>query len=268
MDKIEIADAIRKLKKRKEKVFTNNFMQFQKTQDVSWEAALSERSLCLINEDHGVNRVLFYTTDFHDLNILVQDFLDPNEEYVLDIVSKDSQQYCEEMEQMGFRRYKKVMRMSNQDIASVLVSDSPLMEYYTTLNGERAMVSDTKLINGKLWEIFDSRVSHLLTDEELEDHIRNGEVFIHKNEMGEVVAILQRVEEPRSFYINQIYNGGEPRVIHSILLDELKQYHDKGGKYVYAWVEEDNPASIRFHEKYGLRHDSLWDIIYIRGAVS
>lgn len=268
MNKTEIADAIRKLKERKEKVYTNNFMQFQKSQEVSWEATSSEKSLCLINEDHGVNRVLFYTTDFCDLNTLIHDFLDPSEEYVLDIVSKDCLLYYEDMMQMGFKQHKKVMRMSNQDITPVLAADSPLIEYYTPQAGELASISDTKKINSKLWEIFDTRVSHLLTDEELEESIRKGEIYIHKNGMGEVAAILQRVEEPRSFYINQIYNGGEKGIIHAILLHALKHYQDNGGRYVYAWVEEDNPASIRFHEKYGLKHDGLWDIIYIREKMS
>lgn len=35
-----------------------------------------------------------------------------------------------------------------------------------------------------------------------------------------------------------------------------------GGKYLYAWVEAFNVASVKFHEKYGMKHDGMWSMIY------
>lgn len=261
---VEIIDAITALKNKKQKIYTNCFMQFQHLEKENWEAVSSDQSLYLIDQDHGVNRVLFYTVDFEDLNGLLREFLDNNKEYVLEVLSKEASLYQDFLEQAGFRQYKRVMRMSNRDISSLLESDSLLLQYYNPTVGEKAKEKDVKQINQKLWDIFDTRVSHLLTDEEVKESVERGEIYLVKDSTGNIQALLQRVAEPKSFYINQIYNGGDKGLIHAVLLNELRKYYDQGGRYLYAWVEEDNMASRKFHEKFGLTHDGLWDVIYLR----
>ena len=44
---------------------------------------------------------------------------------------------------------------------------------------------------------------------------------------------------------------------------KIYEYIESGGKYMYAWVEENNIASLKFHQKYGMRHDGMWDLIYM-----
>ena len=67
---------------------------------------------------------------------------------------------------------------------------------------------------------------------------------------------------PKKFYINQIVNKGKREIIHAILLNRLEEYIKAGGKYLYAWVEERNIASVKFHEKYGMKHDGMWSMSY------
>ena len=67
---------------------------------------------------------------------------------------------------------------------------------------------------------------------------------------------------PKKFYINQVVNQGERKTIHAILLNRLEAYTNAGGKYLYAWVEDKNTASLKFHEKYGMKHDGMWSMIY------
>ena len=51
-------------------------------------------------------------------------------------------------------------------------------------------------------------------------------------------------------------------MIHALLLNRLAEYAETGGKYLYAWIEDKNTASIKFHKKYGMRHDGMWNMIY------
>ena len=67
---------------------------------------------------------------------------------------------------------------------------------------------------------------------------------------------------PKKFYINQIINKTGKEVIHAMLLSRLDQYRKSGGKYLYSWVEEANIASLKFHNKYGMEHDGMWNLVY------
>ena len=52
------------------------------------------------------------------------------------------------------------------------------------------------------------------------------------------------------------------KIIHAMMLNRLKKYSETGGRYIYAWIDEKNIASIKFHKKYGMEPDGIWDIIY------
>lgn len=261
MNTIEIIGNIRQLKNTGKKMFSNCFMQFQKYNEEEWDAVTTKSSLCIVNRDHAVNRIWFYTIDFDDLGEIIKNQLSLETEYVIDILSKDVSLYQKELEKWGFSQFTRMMRISNRDVSPIIKKDSALMKYYNPDIGENAKLDDAEEINKKLWEIFDSRISYLQNLDELKESIKRKEVCIYKTGSG-IEAILQRIIEPKSFYINQIYNGTEKQVIHAMLLNELKRYCESGGKYAYAWVEECNSASRRFHGKYGLEHDGLWNIVY------
>lgn len=253
---------ITRLKSLHKKLHTNCFAQLSSYGEQEWQAAFSQDSGYILNRDHGVGRIWFYTADFQDLAILMQGGLDEKEEYVVDILAKDAAQYQSELQEMGFSEFARMMRMSNADVSATLKSSPALMEHYDSRIGMKAGLKDAQEIHRKLWEIFDSRISHLPALEEVEESICREEFYLQRAKDGSVGALLQRVVAPKSFYINQIYNGMGKEVIHAILLRELQKYCENGGKYAYAWVEERNAASVRFHGKYGLRHDGLWNVVY------
>lgn len=263
----EILEKITQLKHMRIKLYSNCFIQFSAYMKRNWNARASQKSCFILNEDHGVNRIWFYTVDFQDLGILMRSSLKQEEEYVIDILAKDAELYKSDMEELGFGEFARMMRMSNGDVSSVIKNDSTLMKYYNPAIGIKATPNDAEEINQKLWKVFDSRISHLQTLDELMKSICREELYIQRTDEGNIGAILQRIAEPKSFYINQIYNGMEKEVIHSILLGELKKYCGNGGRYVYAWVEEKNKASVRFHKKYGLESDGLWNVIYIKRGI-
>lgn len=126
-----------------------------------------------------------------------------------------------------------------------------------------ARVDEAAAVNRILWSTFDTRIGHLLDDGELAKNIEKGEVLIIKDH-GEIVTLLQRSLDRRQFYINQIINRADSAYIHSLLGAELQKFYDSGGRYLYAWVQDTNIASNKFHAKYGMTFDGLLDLVYVR----
>lgn len=126
-----------------------------------------------------------------------------------------------------------------------------------------ARVDEAAAVNRILWSTFDTRIGHLLDDRELAKIIEKGEVLIIKDH-GEIVTLLQRSLDRRQFYINQIINRADSAYIHSLLGAELQKFYDSGGRYLYAWVQDTNIASNKFHAKYDMSFDGLLDLVYVR----
>ena len=217
-------------------------------------------AVIMVSNDHGVARLYYYANKLmHIKEVLLQL---PDSEYILEYMTKEPEDNSDILKCMGFKRLARMMRMSNRDYATV-ADNKAVTRYYDETIGIYPQTELASEINQVLWNVFDTRVSHLLTEEELKCSIENNEVLIHQNNAGKIDAVLQTVYNPRKFYINQIYNGAVKNVIHAMLQRRLKEYTAVGGKYVYAWVEYDNIASVKFHQKYGLQHDGMWNMVYV-----
>ncbi len=216
-----------------------------------WE---TERGLLFSYMDHGVSRLGFFASDADEL-LRLMDKVKSGDHY-LEYITKDP-------ENSGFstlRCIARMKRMVNADCRSVFCSSS-VLQYRDEAIGEIASVSEAHEINQLLWSVFRSEVSHLLWDEELAMCIEKRQITIHRSEM--IDAILMVEEMPRKFYINQVVNKGEKKNIHAMLLNRLWNYSENGGRYIYAWVEECNIASMKFHGKYGLEHDGMWNMVWL-----
>lgn len=216
----------------------------------TWE---SEKGLAFAVEDHGINRLRFFAADKDELCELLKRV--QTGKYYIEYLSKNGNDRIP-----GLRRITRLMRLVNNDCRQIF--DNPTICLYRddTL-GELARPQDAHEINRLLWSVFQTEISHLLWDEELVQSIEKGQITIHRTEKIDAVLIADVM--PRKFYINQIVNKGEKRNIHAMLQSRLLRYAENGGKYVYAWVEENNAASMRFHEKYGMKHDGMWDLLWI-----
>lgn len=240
------------------RVETNAFSDdvFMNVEDV-----FSNESSCLIScLDNGTRRLYFYTTDIYSLKELFP--LLQQGEYTLEVLSRNPEEKKDFLVQNGFTLLAQLMRMSVRDCSHFL-TDSSLLQYADDGIGLIPNVNLASAINRQLSTVFDTRVSHLQSDDDMRKSIERGEMEIHQADNGSIDAILQVVVKPQNFYINQIYNGTEKNVIHAMLQKRLKQYIDQGGKYAYAWIEKNNVASIKFHEKYGLKPDGLWNMVYL-----
>lgn len=207
-------------------------------------------------EDHGVCRLVFFVDAWETLDNLLED-LDPGR-WFLEFMTRDPKEYVPR----GGKTVTRMLRMANPDCRSVFDPASPLTAFRNEAKCEMAQTSDAEEITALLWNVFRPEISHLLYENEMRELIRAGQITVHRTE-GRIDALLQAEVLPKKFYINQVVNRGERRFVHAMLLSRLEQYVEAGGKYLYAWVEENNMASRRFHGKYGMEHDGMFSMIYL-----
>ncbi len=207
-------------------------------------------------DDHGVQRIIYYARCFEDLDSLLS--MLPNGKFYIELLTKDPNEYIPRDAVLSAR----LRRMANADCRE-LFTDAEVLQYRDDTVGILAKEEDTKEVNQLLWNTFQTAVSHLLYDDELEEIIRKGEIVLHRDQIsGEIDALLQMNVNPRKFYINQVINKTDKSVIHAIMIKQLWDYIQNGGKYIYAWVDENNTASMKFHSKYGMSPDGMWNVVW------
>lgn len=223
------------------------------------EAVFTNKTILATFLDHGVRRLYYYTLDFSDITAAAEKL--SSGVCVLEFMTRDPSEYRDFLQSAGFLPLAGMMRMAVDDCAAAF-QNPEISGFYNASIGYYPDETEAEEINRILWQVFDTRISHLCTDEEIVDALRKREITIHRDENRTIEAVLQAVVNPKKFYINQIYNGTEKRIIHAMLLNRLKAYIDAGGKYAYAWVAEDNNVSIKFHKKYGFLPDGMWNMVY------
>lgn len=218
-----------------------------------WE---SDDALAFAYADHGIERLCFVARNSDSLARLVR-HLDGGTYYV-DVTSKDSNDLAEVFGPTNM--VARLQRLATRDCSNVF-NGSPVLAFQDDSIVEPARETDAREINSVFWSVFRTEISHLLSDEEMQDAIRRGQLCVHRGSDG-IDAVLQTDVQPKKFYINQIVNKTDRSVIHAMLLKQLGAYVAHGGKYAYSWVEENNIASQKFHAKYGMTHDGTWNLVY------
>ncbi len=252
-----IKEKLAALKNTGKRLYTNNYTNSAlEAAEELWE---SKEGILFSYDDHGVKRLVYNVADFKELKTLLQQI--EGSGYILEFLSRDKDENRGLLEQSGCSILARMKRVSIPDCRFVF-TDSPIMAYVDLNLGREAFVEEAQEINQTLWSVFDTRVSHLSSDEELQHAIRNGQISIYRGENGTIDAIMQTVVHPRKFYFNHAYNKADKSVIHAMILKRMRTYVEAGGKYVYAWVEEKNIASFKFNGKYGMEHDGMWSMVY------
>lgn len=219
-----------------------------------WEFA---SSFAFAYPDHGVERIYFFAADESELKGLLS--CAPKGKFYVEFIAKKAQEH--EFAFSDAVLVARLKRVANRDCSSIF-SNPQIMQFEDDSVGEYAKKGDAHEINRLLWGEFRTEISHLLSDEEVAAAIERREYTIHRNVAGGIDAVLQVVIQPRKFYTNHAVNHGEKNVINAMLINRMREYHNAGGKYTFCWVSEDNTASLKWNEKYGMTHDGTWNIIY------
>ena len=214
---------------------------------------ISGDSFLFAYNDHGVDRLVYFSQNYEVLNQMLS--MTGHGKYFLEFMTKDPDEYIPANSDLVAR----LVRLANPDCRNIL-TDSVVLQYWDDSVGEYAEPEDAAEINHFLWDTFKTEVSHLLNENELIEVIQKKQVLIHRGDF--IDAVLQLDVQPKKFYVNQVINRGEKKTIHAMMLNQIKKYVDQGGKYIYAWVDEKNIASLKFHAKYGMKHDGMWNLVF------
>lgn len=250
-----INEKIKTLKSRG-KVFSNYFgiLEFS-----NCEFLTTDKTVLIIKHEYKVDRLYYFTLDISDLleNALVRL---SKSDFCLDLITKKPEQFERTFIDAGLILKSRMKRVAVSDVSQVLEGNSAVAEFFDPNIGEFPEKKDAPQIYDLLWEVFDTDISHLPDLTEVENSIDRNE-FTWYNKDGKV-SLLQMVIKPKSLYINQVYNPNEKNIIHAMLLNRIKEYCANGGKYMYSWVEETNIPSMKFHAKYQMEPDGLWNIVF------
>lgn len=263
MDKQTLIERINDLRHRGKKCSTNCFYSFAQSDKTEWEVFSSSETLIIINEENMTFRVWFYSTDPEDLSQALKNCF-PEKELVAEITSKAPDTMKNELLNGGFYELARMQRFSNGKISDILSESSIAAKYEDNSIPKAAVLSDAEDIYDFMWGVFDTRISHLPDKKQLCEAVENGEFTVYRNGSSRLTALLQAVVSKKSFYINQVINKDDSRIIHAIMISKLKEYIHSGGEYVYSWIEDTNIPSLKFHAKYGLKPDGLWNVVYVR----
>lgn len=238
----------------------SNVYSFEFVEKVT-EVYMSDGAVAAAYDDHGITRIVFCAAAAGELPRLMSRFKE--QKCTVEIVTRNPEEGRTLMGLCGFEAFAELKRLSTSDCTELSEKVKP---YFDASVGYIPKKSEAREINKFLWDTFDTRVSHLLSDEDISEIIEKGGITLHRDSNGNIDAVLQVEIQPKRFYINQIVNRGERKIIHAMLQNRLKEYIAGGGRYAYAWVETKNIASNRFHEKYGFKHDGLYNIVYSKRA--
>ncbi len=255
---------IRELKLKKTRVITNCYIQFKTEPDKEWNVLESNNSLVIVcvDSDGITERLFFYTNDIADLLFLIGRC---NKNSVIEIITRDRNELVDAFKTVGFSLLSRLIKYSVKDIAEV----STINEFIhnnvdDTTDSYLAELTDSNGIYNILYENFDTRISRLPVLEEINNAINNNEILICKDDEGSIKSLLQVNIMPKSYYISQIINHGDKRKFHDMIGKSISDYIDAGGKYMYAWAEETNPASQRLFQKYGMKSEGLYLLVFAK----
>ena len=259
MDISCVSNMINKLKEINPTLITNFNGVLIELSSREFSSYETDKSMIITYWDGPVCRLLYFSCDANSLreNLSIL----PAGDYLMEKVNRVGFESDIDFCSIGFQKVKALYRYTNNRINEFVVSDAPVLQYRNKVAYEQLDIHSFDSIKDILWTTFDPNVSHLPDDHTLEDQIRNGEfVGIIKGDV--LTALIQRRMDKLQFHIDQIINRGSKEGIHAMLLGEIDKFVSRGGKMISSWIEEDNIASLKFHEKYGLVKDRTYVYIF------
>lgn len=223
--------------------------------------------------DHNVIRGYFYSSDESELAEMLQQL---PKGCIVDYLTRTKGEMQEFLEVHGFRLLHEMHRMSQKGLSAEerqKIKENEVLfreTLYRPENVRAATISDLEAVYKKLYEVFDSRESHLPTKLELKKLIENQWVAVYY-EHGTLLGIEIFTVENGQKYGYQDWNGTGPEGYYSLIQMTAKLYSDylkrnhielQKVKPGYCWVNAKNRKAKRLIEFWGSKFDGLYDFVY------
>ena len=127
--------------------------------------------------------------------------------------------------------------------------------------GELAKITDCEEIQRCLSGIFDKRVAHLPSNEELKSLIASNSVFIYKqNSEIKCCTIFRR--EGKWIYSYQAFSFLPGLYLQSMWYHCIEKFVQEGYRGLHTWVSDGNMLSLKLHFKFNYKFDRMKLVIF------
>lgn len=259
----QIIFEIQRLRELRLRCETNYFGQFAFYEGDVFSLVTSSKAMAFSVMDNGVQRLFYFGTDRGEIAQLLREFASGS---MLNILSRCEMEVKPLALAAGCVPFSRFVRVSNPHLVDTLFGLNSSEYAVTHVNfslGRQANVQEAERISRLLFSTFDTRTSHIPPVEEICRQIEEGTVWV-REEDGELTSLLMYRIEGKKYYINQVINRAKPQVIHGIVMYTMyNAIQEHGISYSYAWIDEKNLRSLRFHARYDMVPDGLFDFSYI-----
>ncbi len=254
---------------KKAPIMHNYYLNCEKDDEIY--ALYGQSSVVFWDDDRGVRRAYFYSSDAEELAQLLAQV---PEHIILDYLTRKKGELQELFERADWLLLHEMHRMSSVHITpeerKEIAEKRELLDLtlYRKENVRPAVEADCDVIYEKLYEIFDSRESHLCTREELLQYIRNRWVAVYYEE-GKLMGLQIFTVENNTCYGYQIWNGTGPegyysleKTVGQLFAECIKDVPPAKIKPGYCWVNTKNKTAVRSAKFWGNKFDGLYDFVY------
>lgn len=256
------AEKVNRMRKQGETI-TNMFLPVSSLDKIAQQEDsqlyFNEGVLAFTYSDNGVNRLCFHLSSLEQAQNLDR-LLEKTEKrpLVADCVGREENilLLSEALIQVGFFVYARMSRWHGSSIAHF-----PELERKVFI---AAKAKHTESIQRLFMESFDPLISHLPNTEKLQSLIAKDLVFcLEEQKHVQAVACLERIGK-KGIYLYQYavskayWKKNTGSAIFQYALEQFSACNS-----FTSWTTDDNAASNRIHEKFGMKRDGLKNIILI-----
>ncbi len=260
----EVNGKISTIKKQNRMLLTNAYLNALQLERILQKSTTkifeSEETLIIIFLDNDVYRLLYYVSDAKRL-VAQLDAIKIPSKTIMEIVAKNSEDILLNVGNQ-YRPYAVLQKMTLKKQDSQLTNN--LQD--NTEMACKAELQDASEINKLFNEVFDEKVSHLPTVQQIEEYIKAKEVTVIREPSTKeiaAVAIFQKTGAKMK-YLFQIavkkFCRGK-RYGEKLLMDELIQ--NSSHCFYSLWVESNNKKAISLYKKHGFASTNLETRIYV-----
>ncbi len=255
----EIQQRIRLIQQKGVAVITNYYNQ-PGLAEKEFHTWLTEFTIIFWTQDDSVVRVFFYSCHEEELRKGLQTMPDGA---VVDVISKESDIADVWKKRTGYSLHSVYGRfgypLGNVEAEKERFGAMKLDRFFDAELGIIAQKDDLQEIQRLLYDTFDPCSDHLLLDDELETLIKEGFVWLEREDDKICTIFIYRIEG-KKFYSNISLNYSTADVLYSIqkkaLLYAIEKYQVT---YFYGWISLSNKQAL---QKNGNPSYDLYDYVY------
>lgn len=259
----KVIQTMRDIHKSSVNILSNYYNSYSAdSEEIEFDCLIGSSTIVFCIREISVYRVFFYSGDEQELTSCLKEVPSGS---ILDIVDKTRASVYNYVLAAGFYLYTTYIRFGHSlpsyEKQLEIMKTNLLDQFYDEEYGKPANTSDIPEIQKLIQKHFDPKTDHLFTDSKMKELIREGSVFVERDEESIYCVLIARTIG-KKIYMNLIVNEGSADVSYSMEKKAvLNAIANKGVNYEYAWIDERNKKALK---RCLVQEDNLYNHIYER----